>query len=248
MKIEYRHLRWLSLIWDTKLTTKAKVTAAALADHMNANHNIAWPSEARIAAMTSQASRTVIRAIQELEEAGWIVKDPGGINKGTNRYQPVFPPAIEQQLMTQSQNTGDTQSLAGDTESPARVPHSHPNQSNESVHNNQRGKTQFVQKDKKRKNPSPPNSEQRPASHQPFKEPAKLTAKQKQAAQADLDNKAKQIAERQSRDIKRKQIAACRQPANLAKLCRHYGWGDPPSGMDFTEAKSWATKQANAKS
>ena len=140
MHIEYRHLKWLSFIWDTELTTKAKVTAAVLSDHMNANHDIAWPSEDRIAKMSSQSKRTVVRAIQELEEGGWIIKEQGGINIGTNRYMAVFPKAIEEQLAmgsypqarTQSPFTGATESLASATQSPARVPHSHPNQTNES--------------------------------------------------------------------------------------------------------------------
>ncbi len=46
----------------------------------------------------------------------------------------------------------------------------------------------------------------------------------------------------------RKQIAAARHPNQLANLCRHYGWGDPPAGMDMESAKAWAAKKVEVKS
>ena len=70
MKIEYRHLNWMQLVWDTKLTTKAKIVCCALTSHMNANHHIAWPSIERLADMTGLSGRSVMRAIQEVEAAG----------------------------------------------------------------------------------------------------------------------------------------------------------------------------------
>lgn len=82
------------------------------------------------------------------------------------------------------------------------------------------------------------------ASHKPFTEPPKQTQADKAKAKADLDRMQAQIAARQGPAHKRKQIAACRFPANLSKLCRHYGWGDPPAGLEFTDAKTWAIKQA----
>lgn len=313
MKIEYRHLNWMQLVWDTKLTTKAKIVCCALTSHMNANHHIAWPSIDRLARMTGQSEKTVDRAIKEIKDAGWLSIQPGGINKGTNRYTPIFPPSVEAMLGTHSLNAGVTKSQATDSETLVLGSQSPTNQSIESDNNNK-----GVRADTR--DPDPPENLNRKAwdefdehrkssaklrkgwsaiakrktmnllakhsatdqqklvdysigsgypsiypdqltkgqprngtanlnpelaaSHKPFADPTKQTKADKAKAQADLDRMQAQIAARQGPDRKRKQIAACRFPENLTKLCRHYGWGDPPAGLEFTEAKAWATQQA----
>lgn len=135
MKLEYHHLNWIQLIWDTGMSTKSKITCAALAAHMNANHHIAWPSISRLAAMTGLSTSSVKRAVKEIEEAGWLVIERGGINKGTSRYTPIFPPEIEAQLGSQGHQTGVTLTPAGVTVTPALGSHRHLNQSIESVNN-----------------------------------------------------------------------------------------------------------------
>lgn len=125
MKIEYRHLDWVQLIWDTTLTTKAKVTAAYLSIHMNRHQQLAWPALDTIAVKTSQSRRSVIRAIQELESTGWLKVKHGGPKKGSNRYSPSFPKAVDKWL-----TGGDMKSLGGDMKSPDIVSEGHQNQLN----------------------------------------------------------------------------------------------------------------------
>lgn len=111
------------------MSTKSKITCAALAAHMNANHHIAWPSIKRMSEMTSLSKKSIERAIQEVESAGWLSVDRGGLNRGTSRYTPIFPAEIERLLGTQSRITGVT-------ESPVLASESRPNQSIESDNNN----------------------------------------------------------------------------------------------------------------
>ena len=269
MQLEYRHLNWMQLIWDTGLTTKSKIVCAALTSHMNANHHIAWPSIGRLAAMTGLSERSVIRAIDESEKAGWLSVEHGGINKGTSRYSPIFPPEVEEILgnqpvdkspirVTESPNTGDTVAPADATQSPVRVPESHPNQSNESVNNNKRGAQARQAVDKSTKQKTHPQSNTKPpsrkpandvsretvayaASHKPFEDPPAMTAEDKAAAQAQLDAMTKKINGRDSQAINK--INKCRFPNRLVTLCKHLGLGDPPPGMDFDEAKTWALRK-----
>ena len=137
MKLEYRHLNWMQLIWDTSLTTKAKIVCAALATHMNANHHVAWPGMNRLAAMTGLSKRSVIRAVQEAEAAKWLaVEHPekSADNKATNKYLPIFPPDVEAMMVTHSHPLVSESHRGSDTQSLGVVTESHSNQSIESVH------------------------------------------------------------------------------------------------------------------
>jgi len=140
MKLEYRHLNWMQLVWDTELSTKAKITCACLASHMNANHHIAWPSVLRIASMTGLSKKSVERAVKEIESAGWLTVERGGINKGTSRYSPVFPEEVESQIGTQSRQSPPSlasQSPQLASQSPQSLAsQSRPNQSIQSVNKN----------------------------------------------------------------------------------------------------------------
>ncbi len=95
MKIEYRHLRWSEFIWDADLDSKTKLVAMYLTRHMNADHYVVWPSLALIAEKTGLCRRSVQNAIDALETAGWITRESGGPGKGSSRYMPVFPKAVE---------------------------------------------------------------------------------------------------------------------------------------------------------
>jgi DNA-binding transcriptional MocR family regulator len=88
----------MALLFDASLDSKTKLTAAALAQHMNKNHHIAWPSQQRLSAMTGLSESSIKRAVKILESEGWLTIEHGGLNKGTNQYMPTFPTDIEKQL------------------------------------------------------------------------------------------------------------------------------------------------------
>ncbi len=80
--------RW-ALTWNG-LSSPQKFVLVMIGDHYNEDVHRAWPSIERLANETALSRRTVIRAIQVLEEEGlvqvepWVRADHGG--KLTNRY------------------------------------------------------------------------------------------------------------------------------------------------------------------
>lgn len=87
-------LAWLDAVYESDLSSKAKLIAGVLASHMLGSDEC-WPGMALIAQRSSYAKRTVINAIAELVEAGWLIKKPGGMDRygGTspNRYRRLYP-------------------------------------------------------------------------------------------------------------------------------------------------------------
>ena len=98
MNLEYRHLNWMEFIWDVDLSTKAKILAAYLCRHMNKDHHVCWPSLNLIAEKTGLSRRSVMNAANELEDAGWLIRERGGPNSGSTHYMPTFPRDIEKKL------------------------------------------------------------------------------------------------------------------------------------------------------
>lgn len=86
--IELSCFNWVQLIKKEKMPSGAKLTALYLSTFMNAEHNIAWPSQARIAYETGQTKRTVIKWLNYLSDNQWlsIKKNHHHMSNGMQQY------------------------------------------------------------------------------------------------------------------------------------------------------------------
>jgi biotin operon repressor len=74
MAIDLTCFNWVQLIKKADLPPNAKLIAFHLSTFMNMEHDIAWPSQARISAETGLARSTVVKWIDYLCDQGWLVK------------------------------------------------------------------------------------------------------------------------------------------------------------------------------
>jgi len=86
-------INWLNCIWLTNLPSNSKYLACYLRKFMNSNHDMAWPSYARIIEETGLSRATVAKYIKILEQEGWIKRESG--NSTTNTvYFAILPEII----------------------------------------------------------------------------------------------------------------------------------------------------------
>ncbi len=73
--------------WTTETDPTAKLVLLALADHANGATALAWPSIARLVALTGLSERAVQQALRRLEAEGKVARAtrPGGGR--TNVYE-----------------------------------------------------------------------------------------------------------------------------------------------------------------
>ena len=90
-------INWLNCIWLTDLPANSKYLACYLRKFMNSNHDMAWPSYARIIEETGLSRATVAKYIKILESEGWINRESG--NSTTNTvYFAVLPKLINDEV------------------------------------------------------------------------------------------------------------------------------------------------------
>lgn len=103
--IDLSSFNWVQLIKKSDLPANAKYIALYLSTFMNAEHNIAWPSQARISSETGLARSTVIKWIDYLHDAGWLIKKssvhqvmtPGGL-QAQNEYLINVPVKVVREM------------------------------------------------------------------------------------------------------------------------------------------------------
>ena len=71
---------------DKTLKSSATHLAVILVSFINRETGLAWPSQKRLADMSGLSERTVMRTLQELEIAGYILKEKGNGRGKNNRY------------------------------------------------------------------------------------------------------------------------------------------------------------------
>lgn len=70
--IKYNSFNWVQLIKETKMPSGAKLVALYLSTFMNAEHDIAWPSQSRISDETGLSKPTVIKWLNYLRDQEWL--------------------------------------------------------------------------------------------------------------------------------------------------------------------------------
>ncbi len=68
---------WVQIVKKSDLPSNAKYVALYLGTFMNAEHDVAWPSMARISHETGLTKTTARKWLDYLNEAGWLVKSSG---------------------------------------------------------------------------------------------------------------------------------------------------------------------------
>jgi hypothetical protein len=85
-----RKMRWLNGInADCNISSTSFRVAYAIADHLNRVVGCAWPSNARIAKRICVSSKSISRAVAELETQGWLKVKRS--RKSTNEYRIAWP-------------------------------------------------------------------------------------------------------------------------------------------------------------
>lgn len=74
------------LMCDAVLTPAAKVVGLGILAHLNRRSDKAWPSRTRLAKTLHISMRTVVRAVPELVNGGWFVREIG-TGKRSSRYE-----------------------------------------------------------------------------------------------------------------------------------------------------------------
>jgi len=96
--LELNCFNWAQLVKKADLPANAKYIALYLSTFMNAEHDVAWPSMARISHETGLSKPTARKWLDYLNDAGWLVKSSqtrivsttGGSQK-QNEYLIVIP-------------------------------------------------------------------------------------------------------------------------------------------------------------
>jgi len=76
---------------DPRPTLAQVAVAYAMAEHYNANQGAAWPSQQRIANLTRMHRRSIRKALDELEQRGFIACVKGGGPRSSARFTLVVP-------------------------------------------------------------------------------------------------------------------------------------------------------------
>lgn len=130
---------WIQIIKKTDLPSNAKLVCFYLSTFMNAEHDIAWPSQSRIAAETGLSKPTVNKWLQYLDKTGWLVTkkkfravSSGNQNYHHNEYMVSIPKHRLNEL-TAGHSTGKTVEEQRLNESGAEVK---PFNTNNNINNN----------------------------------------------------------------------------------------------------------------
>jgi hypothetical protein len=84
-------MRWLNAVsLESEVSSTAFRVAYVIADHHNRVTGFAWPSRARLAGKICLSSRTIQRAVIQLEDLGWLTVDRQ--RERSNRYRMSWPP------------------------------------------------------------------------------------------------------------------------------------------------------------
>jgi hypothetical protein len=89
---KHKELWQLQILADHNLTHATRNVAIAISVHLNRNSRIAWPGRVRLAKMVAVSTKTVQRAIAELERAGHfqVLRSRNGVKSNANRYVPIL--------------------------------------------------------------------------------------------------------------------------------------------------------------
>ena len=242
-------INWrIAIVRSKELSSGAKGMGLYLNTFMNDRHDFAWPSIETISGEMNMSRTTAIKYLNELEERGLLAKEKR-YGKSTKYHATICTstyPGLLQELDRSSPESGPTvvQKLDGNKQKNKQM--------------NKQGAQAPQNGDKSPKQKTHPQSKTKPtsrktdpdapreatgyaASHKPFADPPPLSAEEKAAAAADLDAMTKKINGRDNQAIT--QLSKCRFPNRLVTLCKHLGLGEPPAGMDFDEAKTWALRK-----
>ena len=107
-----RH-RWLGRVARDQELSGGSVRAAILLwDMFNPTTGGAWPSIAYMAKTLAMHRSTVIRAINALDERGWITRDSGNRHR-SNFYRPCFGKLDDEDEPGEAENGGTESGVAG---------------------------------------------------------------------------------------------------------------------------------------
>src|SRR4051794_15706312 len=85
-----RKMQWLNAIsQEGELSSTAFRVAYLIGDHINRIAGFAWPSHVRLARKIGLSSKTIHRAVRELERAGWL--QVCRLRKQPNHYRLAWP-------------------------------------------------------------------------------------------------------------------------------------------------------------
>ena len=115
--LDLSSFNWVQLIKKSDLPSNAKLIGFYLATFMNAEHNIAWPSQRRISSETGLTEPTVRKYLSVLESEDWLLvrKKAHHVDTGVqhylhNEYLINVPQRVISLLSDQSRGkTGDEQ-------------------------------------------------------------------------------------------------------------------------------------------
>lgn len=91
---------WLNTIWETNLPYQAKYLACYLRKFMNSQHDMAYPSYARMIHETGLSRSSISRYMEVLESEGWVIRDRGSKGKNTT-YTACFPTSVTEKLVSE---------------------------------------------------------------------------------------------------------------------------------------------------
>ena len=242
-------INWrIAIVRSKELSSGAKGMGLYLNTFMNDRHDFAWPSIETICGEMNLSNKTAIKYLNELEVNNLLVKEKR-YGKST-KYHAKISTTVESTLLEELHRRSVEST-------PTVVEDLHSNKQKNKQMNKQGalarpdGDKSPKQKTDQQSNTKPPSRKPAndvsretvayAASHKPFEDPPAMTAEDKAAAQAQLDAMTKKINGRDSQAINK--INKCRFPNRLVTLCKHLGLGEPPAGMDFDEAKTWALRK-----
>jgi len=129
---------WVQLVKKSNLPSNAKLLSFYLATFMNAEHDIAWPSQTRISYETGLSRSTVCKWIDYLVSEDWLIKDSrkhltmtAGGPQSQNEYTINVPRKVVLELNTLAEGcTTDEQRLSVHRQKDVRQPDTNNNINN----------------------------------------------------------------------------------------------------------------------
>lgn len=110
---------WRSALADADVSAVADHVALRLSTYMSERGDSAFPSLERLARECKRSKGTVISALRELEEKGWLVKTTGGGRGHSNIYVAQVPGETVRLLNRSGVVESGDESLAGGAHSPS---------------------------------------------------------------------------------------------------------------------------------
>lgn len=96
--IPFGIVKWLELIWQSKLPPNAKYIAAYLRTFMNDKSDMAWPSYTRMEHETGLSRSTLSKYLTVLEEENWLTRERGSAKINT-RYYANLPQKVSDEIV-----------------------------------------------------------------------------------------------------------------------------------------------------